>query len=191
MGFISGACLIGVPFQTAEAHSYRGPYYRAPGYRSRVVFLLPHGSIRLRFSDGTYYYCRGRYYRRHRPFSYVVIPAPVGVVVPSLPVESRTIVIDNSTYHEYDGVYYKGGPSGYTVVPIAQAPAGPGGAAIPVSQGEAAVTPGATVVNVPNKNGSYTPVPLQLASGSMYIGPQGEVYPNLPTVQQLQGLYGK
>ncbi len=44
---------------------------------------------------------------------------------------------------------------------------------------------------MPNRNGSYTPVPLQPASGNTYIGPQGEVYPNLPTVQQLQGLYGK
>ena len=46
------------------------------------------------------------------------------------------------------------------------------------------------VVHIPNSNGSYTSVTLQ-KSGNGYIGPQGEYYPNNPTVEQLRALYGK
>ena len=52
------------------------------------------------------------------------------------------------------------------------------------------VVPSDTVViNVPNPNGSYTPVTLRRAGG-IYVGPRGEQYLNLPTVEQLQGVYG-
>jgi len=47
-----------------------------------------------------------------------------------------------------------------------------------------------TVIHIPNSNGSYTAVTLQ-KSGDGYIGPQGEYYPEHPTVAQLKVLYGK
>jgi hypothetical protein len=51
--------------------------------------------------------------------------------------------------------------------------------------------PGQTItVNVPNSNGSFTPVKLVKYQGG-YIGPQGEYYPGNPTVDQLRVLYGK
>lgn len=45
------------------------------------------------------------------------------------------------------------------------------------------------VVNIPNDNGSYTPVTLRRVGG-VYIGPRGEQYLNLPTVDQLKPVYG-
>jgi hypothetical protein len=45
------------------------------------------------------------------------------------------------------------------------------------------------VVNIPNANGSMTPVSLYLVP-SGWQGPKGEIYPTLPTVDQLQGSYG-
>lgn len=45
------------------------------------------------------------------------------------------------------------------------------------------------VVNVPNANGSFTPVTLHLGPNG-WVGPKGEVYPTLPTPDQLKGLYG-
>lgn len=45
------------------------------------------------------------------------------------------------------------------------------------------------VVNVPNSNGSYTPVSLHLVANG-WQGPKGETYPTLPTASQLQGAYG-
>ena len=189
IGVTSVVFCINTPFQVAEAYAF-SRHHSGRWDRPKAVVVLPRRAVPLRFGDGSYYYCEGRYYK-HSPRGYVVIPAPVGVMVPNLPEPHRTIVMDGVMYYEYDGVYYKGGPVGYTVVPMAQATPGTSGTAVVASASAPAPVPSATVVNVPNKNGSYTPVSLQLAHSGMYIGPQGEVYPNLPTVQQLQSLYGK
>jgi hypothetical protein len=45
------------------------------------------------------------------------------------------------------------------------------------------------VVNVPNANGSFTPVTLHLVANG-WQGPKGEIYPTLPDAKQLEGLYG-
>jgi len=45
------------------------------------------------------------------------------------------------------------------------------------------------VVQVPNENGSQTPVELTKEHGG-YVGPQGEHYAGLPTVEQLRPYYG-
>jgi hypothetical protein len=45
------------------------------------------------------------------------------------------------------------------------------------------------VVNVSNANGSMTPVTLHLVDGG-WKGPRGEIYPTLPTPDQLSGSYG-
>ncbi len=46
-----------------------------------------------------------------------------------------------------------------------------------------------TVVNVPNSNGSYTPVVLTRA-GNGWQGPRGEFYTGVPSANQLRNLYG-
>jgi len=45
------------------------------------------------------------------------------------------------------------------------------------------------VINVPNPNGSFTPVPMHLVQNG-WQGPKGEIYPTLPTADQLQSMYG-
>ncbi|MCM8794339.1 MAG: hypothetical protein NC819_00820 [Candidatus Omnitrophica bacterium] len=45
------------------------------------------------------------------------------------------------------------------------------------------------VINVPNANGSYTPVVFRRVGGT-YIGPRGEYYLAMPTVEQLSAVYG-
>ena len=47
-----------------------------------------------------------------------------------------------------------------------------------------------TVLYIPNSDGTYTQIKLS-KSGDGYIGPQGEYYPDRPTVAQLRVLYGK
>jgi hypothetical protein len=54
------------------------------------------------------------------------------------------------------------------------------------AQAQAAAT---RMISVPNANGSFTPVTLHLTQTG-WQGPKGEVYPTLPTVDQLQGAYG-
>ena len=51
--------------------------------------------------------------------------------------------------------------------------------------------PQSFVVNVPNRNGSYTQVTLRAGGSGTYVGPQGEVYPTQPTMEQLQAMYGQ
>ena len=158
-------------------------------HRSHGPVTRPARMIRLTFGDGDFYFALGRYYRRV-PRGYVCVSAPVGAVVPRLPENHQTIVIDGVAYHSYDGVYYKGGPAGYTVVRIARDP-NPTDASVKIADMNAASTAAPFIVNVPNKNGSYTPVTLQPAGNGMYVGPQGEVYPNAPTAEQLRALYSK
>ncbi len=45
------------------------------------------------------------------------------------------------------------------------------------------------VVNITNSNGSITPVTLQ-RSGNVWVGPRGEQYMSMPTVDQLRPIYG-
>ncbi len=75
-------------------------------------------------------------------------------------------------------------PRRYVVVPAPIIVAAPTPVVVPA-------TLQTIVVNVPNRNGSYTPVTLQAASNGTYIGPKGEVYPTQPTMEQLKEMYGK
>ncbi len=45
------------------------------------------------------------------------------------------------------------------------------------------------VVNITNSNGSITPVTLR-RSGNVWVGPRGEQYMSMPTVDQLRPIYG-
>jgi hypothetical protein len=51
---------------------------------------------------------------------------------------------------------------------------------------EAAIT---SYVNVPNSNGSITPVRIRRI-GTVWVGPKGEQYLSYPTVEQLKPVYG-
>ena len=165
---------------------------RSPRHRhGDTVVFLPWGSRRVNVGRDTCYYHRGVYFKRHPRRGYVVITAPMGAVVPQLPIGHRTIIIDGVAYHEYDGVYYKGGPTGYTVVPISQAEPSAGAIVTATASTGSGTLRQTMVVNVPNNNGSYTPVTLQAAGNGTYLGPQGEVYPTQPTLAQLQAMYGK
>jgi hypothetical protein len=55
----------------------------------------------------------------------------------------------------------------------------------PVGEAEESFT-----INVPNAKGEFTPVKL-VKHDKGFIGPQGEFYPDHPTVDELKVLYGK
>ena len=46
-----------------------------------------------------------------------------------------------------------------------------------------------SVINVPNANGSITPVVIK-RYGNQWVGPKGEIYNSYPTVDQLKPMYG-
>ena len=129
----------------------------------------------------------------------------LGSIVSSLPPYYGTVYAGGIPYYYYDGIYYRPYPYGYQVVPapveapvVVQQPAtayqpvvtAPAQnvnieqAVSPTTQGES------FTVNIPNYKGSYTPVTLT-RSGTGFIGPQGEYYPEFPKIKQLKEMYGK
>ena len=64
-------------------------------------------------------------------------------------------------------------------------------APVVVAQAPTTTYSGDTVtVNVPSSNGGYIAVVLK-RSGNGYLGPQGEYYDQVPSMAQLQAMYGK
>ena len=136
----------------------------------------------------------------------------LGSVVASLPPYYNTVYYGGVPYYYYDGIYYRPCPSGYVVVqappvaspvmmqqpvavnqpvvvqqPVTYAPAESSNVVqtvSPATQGEP------IAVNVPNYKGGYTSVTLT-RSGTGFVGPQGEYYPEFPKIKQLKEMYWK
>ena len=64
-----------------------------------------------------YYYNQGIFYTG-TPDHYVVVEAPVGAVVYSVPAGYEQVVVDGNPYYRYRDVYYRHGPRGYEVARV-------------------------------------------------------------------------
>jgi hypothetical protein len=165
---ITGLCLLLI-MQSANAFE--------SGWRKS----LPSKHEMVAVGHQRYHYYNGRFYRPALfGLGFFVVAAPIGAIVTVLPVGYTIIRVGGVTYYYYDNVYYTACPSGYVVV---QAPPAAVGAPPAAAVGE-------MVINIPNSDGTYTPVKI-VKHNSGYIGPQGEYYPQHPTVEQLKLLYGK
>ena len=161
-----------------------GPPGGGPEYSHRGPEEIMVGSERYRYHDGRFY----------RPvffglFEVLLDVPPVGAIVAVLPFGYRTIIIGGTTYYYYNDIYYTVCSSGYVIVsaPVAN----PNIVVVPSDVASPEKVSGETVtINVPNSNGSYTPVTL-VKQKDGYVGPQGEFYPGHPTIDQLKVLYGK
>ncbi|MDD2706981.1 MAG: DUF6515 family protein [Verrucomicrobiae bacterium] len=71
--------------------------------------------VKVYVAGAPYYYCDGVYYRTC-PGGYVVVNAPPGIVVPSIPINATPVVIGGVTHYYIGGVYYLPQPAGYVVV---------------------------------------------------------------------------
>jgi hypothetical protein len=127
----------------------------------------------------SHYYRDGRWYERGWfGFGFVVSALAIGAFIDSLPPRHTTVVVEGTPYYYDDKYYYRQLPEGgYVVVPA------------PVIVQSQPQTLGTSTVNIPNSRGGYTSVTLR-RSGSGFIGPQGEYYPNFPSVEQLKMMYG-
>ncbi len=187
-----------VPYYYCDGAFYRrGPrgYVIVPAPIGAVVTALPTGCQTV-VIDGVVYQVYDGVYYRSVPGGYVAVPSyqvqtvqPVGTVSKFCPTCGRTYS-GSEKYCQFDGTALK-----IKGMPAQSIPQSQAQVAQPVATAPTNLLPSAApqtfVVNVPNKNGSYTPVTLQAASDGTYIGPQGEVYPTKPTEEQLKELYGK
>ena len=141
--------------------------------------------------DGRYHYRGGRWHSSPGWFWFDVgvTALAIGAIAETLPPRYTTVVVAGTPYYYYDNVYYRPYPSGgYIVVPAPVV--SPNAVFVPAVTQPQTLSGETVTINVPNSNGSYTPVTL-VKHKDGYIGPQGEYYPGHPTVDQLKALYGK
>jgi hypothetical protein len=96
----------------------------------------------------------------------------VGSLVDSLPEDHSSVIINGLTYAVYQDVFYLQTTSRYQVIdPSTLAP-----------------NSGSFTIDLINTDGQDTQIQMQ-AQYNGYIGPQGEFYPQFPSIQQLQAMY--
>jgi hypothetical protein len=79
------------------------------------VHHLPSRHAVILHGRDRYHYHGGRFYR---PWDagFVLVRPPLGLIVLSLPLGSRTVISAGFTYHVFGDVYYRRVPAGYEVV---------------------------------------------------------------------------
>ncbi len=80
------------------------PYAGAP-IRGRRVTSIPTGAVNLRWNSQAYYYRNGAFYRAMGK-GYVVVSAPIGIRVRTLPIGFSKMRIRNRNVFYYNGTYY-------------------------------------------------------------------------------------
>ena len=85
------------------------------------ISFLPYGYYPLYLGSDLFYYSNGSYYRRYNDTDYEVVDAPVGAQIPTLPANTKSVVVNGENFYELNGTYYKEGTDAngkvvYTVV---------------------------------------------------------------------------
>lgn len=99
-------------------HPYR-PYYWGPVWHPWGFFVATVAvtAIIVSVNNQPYYYDSGVYYVQSGN-GYTVIQAPVGATITTLPPNSQTVIVNETTNnYYYGGTYYEKSDEGYTVVP--------------------------------------------------------------------------
>lgn len=99
-------------------HPYR-PFYWGPVWHPWGFFIttLAATAIIVSVENQQYHYDQGVYYTQSNG-GYTVVQAPVGATITTLPSNSTTVVVNETTNnYYYGGTYYEKSDGGYTVVP--------------------------------------------------------------------------
>lgn len=170
----------------ADAYAWgggHGGYRHGHGHdRHTVVVVRPRREVVV-YGRRRYVYDGRRFHHPGFWGGFFAVRPAFGIIVATLPFGHAAVVIGGTRYYHYDDVYYRECPSGYIVVPK------PPVYVLSSAAGTVAADGETVTINVPNSNGSFTPVRLTKADHG-YRGPQGEFYPGRPTVDQLKALYG-
>jgi hypothetical protein len=100
------------PHWVYDNRYHHGRYYPSTGYS---VAVLPGGYLSLSFGGGRLFYQGGVWFRAQRG-GYVVVRAPLGIVVPALPPYYDTVWVGPTPYYYANETYYVQAPGGYAVV---------------------------------------------------------------------------
>jgi hypothetical protein len=103
------------PYHYHPYHPYHwGPVWHPWGF---VVAAMATTAIIIAVENQKYHYDQGMYYMPTNG-GYVVVQAPVGATITTLPPGYQTVVISETTNnYYYGGTYYEKSDKGYTVVP--------------------------------------------------------------------------
>lgn len=99
-------------------HPYT-PYYWGPVWHPWGFFVATMAvtAVAISVNNATYHYDNGVYYAPSNG-GYTVVAAPVGATVQTIPSNSQTVVVNETTNnYYYGGTYYEKSDKGYTVVP--------------------------------------------------------------------------
>jgi len=181
MLMVGGFLLQSLP---AFAEHYRpsGHHHRRHGY---VTHRLPHGHRSINVRGAHYYFGGGSFYR-HTRAGYMIVDPPWGTIVPFLPWGYRTVVTEERPYYVYGDTYYTDSPEGYAVAP----PPAPFVPSAPAERTKYKSKIDTYDIYIPNDDGSYMLIVLKKVEKG-FVGPQGEFYPEHPTVEKLKALYGR
>jgi Ni/Co efflux regulator RcnB len=104
--------------QPYRYHPYR-PYHWGVHWHPWGFFLKTLAVTAVIFSieNQQYYYDQGVYYMASNG-GYIVVQAPLGATISTIPKESQTVVVNQTTNnYYYGGAFYEEYEKGYTVVP--------------------------------------------------------------------------
>jgi hypothetical protein len=103
------------PYHYHAYHPYRwGPMWHPWGF---VVAAMATTAIIIAVESQQYHYDQGVYYMPSNG-GYVVVQAPIGATITTLPPGYQTVVVTETTNnYYYGGTYYEKTDKGYTVVP--------------------------------------------------------------------------
>jgi hypothetical protein len=145
-----------------------------------VFGYIPNGSSLIVVDGIGYYYYRG-YYLRPCPAGYIVVSPPEVSPPPvqTPPASAQAYSTPSRGQSEMSKPAQESGAitSSKTELDSKE------------SSGNAIAIGKAVTINIPNSKGGFTAVRLVKYKDG-YIGPQDELYPNHPTVDQLRVLYG-
>ena len=163
--------------RTRPAPRFRGPHV------DTYVPALPGRPNRVVVHGGEYFFHGGHFYRHH-PRGYVMVDAPLGAVVVSLPIGFRTFLVAGVTYYMFNHICYRAVSSGYEVVaPPPGAPDDDAATAPTVVNGDT-VSVAVDRLNVRTGPGGDFPVSRVIPYGTVLRvvgGSPGWLYVNLPS----------
>ncbi len=96
----------------APPHLSRYHYYR-PGHRIKT---LPWGHSNTHINNNKYFFYEGFFYSPSN-LGYIIVNAPIGAIVASLPRFHQIFYWANQPYFYANNTYYRRHPNGYIVVP--------------------------------------------------------------------------